>query len=401
MHQLSQKRILVGITGSIAAYKAALLVRLLRQAQVDVQVVMTASAREFITPLTLQGLSARPVHTDLLDTSAEAAMGHIELARWADAIAVVPASANFMARLAQGLAGDLLSTLCLASDAPVLLAPAMNQQMWANIATQSNLQTLITRNVRMSGPDQGDQACGEHGPGRMREPEHIMHDIAGLFATGQLTGARLLITAGPTREAIDPVRYISNRSSGKMGVALANAAIEAGANVSLVSGPVQIPLPDRSHNTHVQTAREMHSAVMKQVADKDIFISAAAVADYRVETIAADKIKKSSGNLQLSLEKTTDILAAVAGVDNGPFTVGLAAETGNLEDYALAKLKSKRLDMIAANQVGESTGFDVDENALDVYWLNGHQRLEKTHKNKLARHLIDLVARRYHEKHSN
>ncbi len=401
MYQLKNKRVLLGITGGIAAYKAAILVRLLRQYQADVRVVMTQSACEFITPLTLQALSGREVHSDLLDPAAEAAMGHIELARWADVIVVAPASANFMAKLGHGIADDLLSTLCLASEAPILLAPAMNHQMWMNSATQANYQTLLARNISMSGPDSGDQACGENGPGRMREPEEIIKDIGAMFNTGVLSGSRLLITAGPTREAIDPVRYISNKSSGKMGLALANAAIEAGADVSLVSGPIQLDFPEHSHVNQVLTANEMHQAVMQQIAHTDIFIAAAAVADYRIDNAAQHKIKKTSDELQLNLKKNPDILASVAAIKDAPFTVGFAAETQNLEVNALAKLKAKQIDMIAANRVGDQLGFDSDENALNVYWEDGSQQLPQTHKNKLARDLIALVAERYHAKNSN
>lgn len=303
MYRLTGKRILLGVTGGIAAYKSATLIRLLRQHGADVRVVMTRNACEFITPLTLQALSAQPVHTDLLDLETESAMGHIELARWADLVLVAPASANFVARHVNGFAEDLLSTLCLATSAPVMLAPAMNQQMWLNSATQENFEKIKARGITILGPASGDQACGENGPGRMLEPEDIVPFVADSFVTNVLSGSRLLVTAGPTREAIDPVRYISNRSSGRMGYAVAMAAIEAGAEVSLVSGPVNITAPDRANLVNVTTAMEMYDAVMQKIRDTDIFISAAAVADYSVESIAAQKIKKSDDSFQLMLKK--------------------------------------------------------------------------------------------------
>ncbi|MEQ8426684.1 MAG: bifunctional phosphopantothenoylcysteine decarboxylase/phosphopantothenate--cysteine ligase CoaBC [Gammaproteobacteria bacterium] len=401
MYQLKNKRVLLGITGGIAAYKAALLVRQLKQFGADVRVVMTRNACEFITPLTLQALSARPVHTELLDLETESAMGHIDLARWADVVVVAPASANFIARYANGFAEDLLSTLCIATTAPVMVAPAMNQQMWLNAATRENVEKLVQRGIVVLGPGEGDQACGETGPGRMLEPEEIVSAVAASFATGLLTGSRLLITAGPTREAIDPVRYISNRSSGHMGLAIANAAIEAGADVSIVCGPVSRDKPERATLVEVQSAQDMYQAVMQQITTTDIFIAAAAVADYSLASIADQKIKKTDADLQLRLKKNPDILAEVAALEKPPFTVGFAAETENLEQNAQGKLEQKKLDMIAANLVGESLGFDRDENALTLFWPSGMKQLELTHKDKLARHLIAEIAERYNEKNSN
>jgi phosphopantothenoylcysteine decarboxylase / phosphopantothenate---cysteine ligase len=401
MYQLSGKRILLGVTGGIAAYKSAVLLRLLRQHGADVRVVMTRGACEFITPLTLQALSGRPVHTELLDLETESAMGHIDLARWADLVLIAPASANFIARYANGFAEDLLSTICLATTSPVMLAPAMNQQMWLNSATQENLEKIKSRGIGVIGPAEGDQACGEYGPGRMLEPEEIATLAANSFETNILSGSRLLVTAGPTREAIDPVRYISNRSSGRMGYAVAMAAIEAGANVSLVSGPVNLAAPDRAELINVTSAADMYNAVMQKISNTDIFISAAAVADYSLQSVAEHKIKKSSDSFELSLQKNPDILAEVAALQSPPFTVGFAAETENLEANAQTKLRSKKLDMIAANQVGEDLGFDSELNALTVFWGSGHKQLQQASKTKLARTLITLIANQYNEKNTN
>jgi len=401
MYQLTGKRILLGVTGGIAAYKAAVLLRLLRQNGADVRVVMTRNACEFITPLTLQALSGKPVHTELLDLDTESAMGHIDLARWADLVLIAPASANFIARYSNGFAEDLLSTICLATTSPVMLAPAMNQRMWLNSATQENLGKMKARGVSVIGPEEGDQACGENGPGRMLEPEEIASLAAKSFETNILSGSRLLVTAGPTREAIDPVRYISNRSSGRMGYAVAMAAIEAGADVSLISGPVNLSAPDRADLIKVTSAAEMYSAVMQKISRTDIFISAAAVADYSLQTIAEQKIKKSSDSYELSLQKNPDILAEVAALNSPPFTVGFAAETENLELNAQTKLRSKKLDMIAANQVGEDLGFDSEMNALTVFWGAEHTQLQKASKTRLARTLITLIADQYNEKNIN
>jgi len=401
MYQLTGKRLLLGVTGGIAAYKAAVLVRLLRKNGADVRVVMTRGATEFVAPLTFQALSGKPVHTELLDLEAESAMGHIELARWADLVLIAPASANFMARCANGFAEDLLSTVCLATDAPIIMAPAMNQQMWLNAATQENLGKLKSRGVAIIGPAEGDQACGENGPGRMLEAAEIALLVAKSFETNILTGSRILVTAGPTREAIDPVRYISNRSSGKMGYAVARAAMEAGADVSLISGPVNLPELERVKITNVSSAAEMHKAVMQNISDIDIFISAAAVADYSLETVSEQKIKKSSGSIELKLKKNPDILSEVAALANAPFSVGFAAETENLETNAQSKLQSKKLDMIAANQVGDGQGFDVESNALTVFWETGQKQLHLAPKTRLARNLINLIADQYHGKNTN
>ncbi len=401
MYQLTGKRILLGVTGGIAAYKSAVLLRLLIHHGADVRVVMTQGATEFVTPLTFQALSTKPVHTELLDLETESAMGHIELARWADLILIAPGSANFIARVATGLADDLLSTICLATDAPLLLAPAMNQQMWLNAVTQENLEKLQTRGIGLLGPVEGEQACGETGPGRMLEAKEIALLAAKSFETNILTGSRILVTAGPTREAIDPVRYISNRSSGKMGYAVAVAAQEAGADVSLISGPVNIPEPERIKVMNVNSAVDMHDAVMNKVSDIDIFISAAAVADYSLENISDQKIKKSSDSFELKLKKNPDILSEVAAMQNAPFSVGFAAETENLEANAQLKLRSKNLDMIAANQVGDAKGFDVETNALTVFWKTGQKQLQQAPKTRLARNLITLIADQYNGKNSN
>ena len=400
MQSLVNKRILLGITGGVAAYKSAELTRRLRDQGAAVRVVMTPAATEFITPLTLQALSGNPVHTELLDHNAEAAMGHIELARWADRVVIAPASANFIARLSNGLADDLLSTLCLATNAPLLIAPAMNRQMWLNPATQENISRLQARKTTLLGPAAGDQACGETGPGRLLEPDEIVQAIAASFKTGQLAGTRVMVTAGPTREFIDPVRYLSNRSSGRMGYAVARAAMESGAEVMLVSGPVALEPPDRVQVVEVVSARQMREAVLADVPLFDIFISAAAVADYRCVETAGQKIKKADAGMALQLKKTPDILFEVSSLSNPPFTVGFAAETESLAANAKQKLMNKKLDMIAANQVGNGVGFDSEFNALDVHWPGGSQFLETAPKEKLARQLMELIVKRYHEKSS-
>lgn len=394
MNTLNNKRILLGITGSIAAYKSAELTRRLKEHGAEVRVVMTQAATRFITPLTLQALSGHPVHTNLLDASAEAAMGHIELARWTDLILIAPSSADFLARLTAGRADDLLSAICLASHSPIALAPAMNQGMWNNQATQSNVLTLQQRDFYFIGPDHGSQACGETGPGRMLEPEQIIHQTMSLFIGGTLADKRLVITAGPTREPIDPVRYISNRSSGKMGFAIAEAAAEAGANVTLICGPVQLSTPDHIKRIDVETASHMHQAVIDNMQTCDIFVATAAVADYRPGLQSVNKIKKHQDEMQLNLIKTPDILSAVASLINAPFTVGFAAETENLLDYAHNKLQQKKLDMIVANQVGPSAGFDQDNNELDILWQDGHIHLDLNSKKTLARDLIKIIAER-------
>jgi phosphopantothenoylcysteine decarboxylase/phosphopantothenate--cysteine ligase len=397
MNELSGKHVLLGVTGGIAAYKSAELVRRLREQGAQVRVVMTAAATQFIAPLTLQALSGHAVRTELFDPAAEAAMGHIELARWADVLLVAPASADFIARLAHGRANDLLAAVCLACEAPLAVAPAMNRAMWENAATRENIALLHRRGVRIFGPAHGDQACGETGVGRLREPEELAGELAGVFRGGALAGLRILVTAGPTREPIDPVRFVSNRSSGKMGYAVAAAAAEAGAAVTLVSGPVALPCPDRVERIAVETAEEMRQAVMERVAAAHIFIAAAAVADYRPRRAATAKLKKSAVEMTLLLDRNPDILAGVAALPGGPFTVGFAAETGDVESYAAEKLRSKGLDMIAANEVGVATGFDVDDNALYVLWEGGSVRLARSRKELLARRLVEVIASRYND----
>ncbi len=407
MNRLENKRILLGITGSIAAYKSADLVRRLKEAGAEVRVVMTAAATDFITPLTMQALSGRPVHTHLLDADEEARMGHIALGRWADIIVIAPASANFIARLTHGLADDLLSTLCLACAAPIALAPAMNQLMWSNVATQDNVERLKQRGVHVWGPATGDQACGETGPGRMLEPLELIGHIIGMFQPGTLSGVRVLVSAGPTQEDIDPVRFLSNRSSGRMGFAIARAAAEASATVTLVSGPVALPAIERVNHVHVRSAAQMQEQVQQHAPHNDIFVSAAAVADYRPVQAAAQKLKRHDTMVNLQLEPVPDILAGVTKLARPPFVVGFAAETDDLETNARVKLESKALDMIAANQVGwtdnvENTGsaigFESDENELTVFWRDGSVRLPRASKDRLGRELISVIAERYYAK---
>lgn len=400
MGTLVNKRLLLGVSGGIAAYKSAELARRLRDAGAELRVVMTAGATEFITPLTMQAVSGHPVHQQLLDAGAEAGMGHIELARWADAILVAPASANFLARLAQGRADDLLSAICLASAAPVAVAPAMNQQMWSNAATQSNIVALKKNGVHIFGPAEGSQACGETGPGRMLEPPELVALVSSLFASGELDGLTVVVTAGPTWEAIDPVRGLTNRSSGKMGHAVAVAAAEAGAKVILVSGPTALPDPERVRTLRVESAQQMHDAVHAHITDTDIFIAVAAVADYRPAQPAPEKIKKTGERLTLELEPTPDILASVAALKRRPFTVGFAAETENLEQQARRKLETKKLDLVAANRVGPGLGFGTDENSLLLVEAGGAIELPLMPKAKLARALISHIAARYRAKHT-
>ncbi len=391
-------RVLLGVTGGIAAYKAPELVRRLVERGCEVQVVMTRSAREFVGPLTFQAVSGRRVRDDLYDQAAEAAMGHIELARWADVVVVAPATAHFMATLAAGLAPDLLSTLCLATTAPLVLAPAMNQAMWANAAVQANRATLEGRGVRVLGPATGDQACGETGPGRMLEPAEIaaaLLDVSGRLAARPFAGLKVVMTAGPTREPIDPVRYVTNRSSGKMGFAVAAAAREAGAEVVLVTGPVALPTPAAVRRIDVETAEEMYRTVHDEIAGADIFIGCAAVSDYRPRAAAEQKIKRSAAELDLKLVRSPDTLASVAALPRAPFTVGFAAETNDVATHARDKLERKRIDMIAANRVGKDCGFDRETNALTVYWPDGEQALGEGSKPLLARRLVDLIAERY------
>jgi phosphopantothenoylcysteine decarboxylase / phosphopantothenate---cysteine ligase len=387
------KRILLGVTGGIAAYKSPDLVRRLRERGAEVQVVMTAGAREFVTPTTFQAVSGRTVRSDLWDAAAEAAMGHIELARWAEAVLIAPASADFLARLATGQANDLLSTLCLATEAPIAVAPAMNHIMWANAATRANIATLTQRGVQVFGPAEGDQACGEVGEGRMLEPLDLAERVLALLpASGALAGRRVLITAGPTRERIDPVRFVSNRSSGKMGFAVAQAAHEAGAGVVLVTGPVSLPTPPGVRRVDVESAAEMLAAVLRELPGTDLFISTAAVADYRPARAAEQKIKKTSDTLEIAMERTADVLATVAASKERPFVVGFAAETESVEQNARTKLLKKNLDMIAANEVGHDKAFDCEDNQLIVLTRAGRHELGRAEKLTLARGLIALIA---------
>ncbi|MCP8899973.1 bifunctional phosphopantothenoylcysteine decarboxylase/phosphopantothenate--cysteine ligase CoaBC [Gilvimarinus xylanilyticus] len=395
MSTLQNKRILLGVTGGIAAYKAAELIRRLREAGADVRVAMTPAACEFITPLTLQALSGRPVHTSLLDPAAEAAMGHIELARWADAVLIAPASADFIARLQNGMGDDLLTTLCLATRAPIYLAPAMNQAMWDAPSTQANLESLRARGLGIFGPGSGSQACGEVGPGRMLEPSDIAEQLAGRFESGALSGKTLVITAGPTREALDPVRYISNHSSGKMGYALAEAALEAGAKVILISGPCQLAPPERASLTRVETAEQMLEASLCSAADADLFIAAAAVCDYRPAAVSEQKIKKQGDAqaLHLTLVANPDIIAEVAQRYPHLYTVAFAAETERVLDYAKAKRERKGVNCIIANDVSAAgIGFNSDENAVTLIDAEQELALAQCSKTQLARELIALLA---------
>lgn len=396
IRSLTNKRILLGVSGGIAAYKSAELIRRLQDAGAEVRVVMTKAAQEFITPLTLQALSGFPVHTSLLDPEAEAGMGHIQLARWADVILIAPASADVMARLAQGMGDDLLTTVCLASSAKLAIAPAMNQGMWGNASTQANLELLKNRGALILGPASGGQACGDVGMGRLLEPAEIIQGLATLFTTGALAGLKVVITAGPTREAIDPVRYISNHSSGKMGYALAQAAMEAGAGVVLISGPVNIPAPERVERVAVTSADEMLAASLAH-SDCDIFIAAAAVADYKPAIQATQKIKKTGEDeLTLRLIKNPDIVATIASqrrAPNKPLVIGFAAETENLLEHAQQKLEKKQLNWVIANNVAsEGIGFNSDENAVTIVSPQGHETLTQRSKQQLARDLIVKLA---------
>ncbi|MGH8529415.1 MAG: bifunctional phosphopantothenoylcysteine decarboxylase/phosphopantothenate--cysteine ligase CoaBC [Nevskiales bacterium] len=398
MGSLAKKRILLGVTGGIAAYKSADLVRRLKERGAEVQVVMTKGAQAFVTPLTFQAISGRAVRSELLDPAAEAGMGHIELARWADLILIAPASANFIARFARGMADDLLATLCLATDAPIALAPAMNRLMWANPATQENTELLSKRGVRLWGPGEGSQACGEMGEGRMLEPLELAQRAADFFGEGLLKGTKVLITAGPTREALDPVRYITNRSSGRMGFAVAEACAAAGAEVTLISGPVTLPTPAGVSRVDTESAEQMHAAVMARAAQSEVLIACAAVADYRPHSTNGQKLKKQNEAMPLQLVRNPDILADAAQRYPQLFTVGFAAETDHLETYARGKLDRKKLDMIAANWVGADRAFDREDNALSVFWPGGGQELPAAPKKVLARQLVELIAQRYQSK---
>ncbi len=395
MQPLYGRRVLLGITAGIAAYKAAELARLLIRDGAEVQVVMTVSASEFIGPMTLQAITGRPVRNALFDEQHEAAMGHIELARWADLILVAPATADFLAQLAAGMAHDLLSTLCLASTAPLMVAPAMNQAMWRHSATRSNVELLQSRGVPLLGPDEGAQACGDTGPGRMIEPEALAAAVRDRFISGRLAGKRVLLTAGPTREALDPVRFLGNRSSGKMGFALASALVSQGAEVTLVAGPVSLPTPDGVRRIDVESAQEMRDAVFTSLPGTAIFVACAAVADFRPEKVVDQKIKKTDDTLTLKLVRNPDILSEVSLSPDRPFCVGFAAETNDVEAYADAKRRAKGLDMIAANQVGASQGFETDENALLVLWEGGRQVFPMQPKPVLAGQLVSLIADRF------
>ena len=396
-------RIILGVTGGIATYKSPDLVRRLRERGAQVQVVMSRGARAFVSPITFQAVSGGRVRDELWDEASEAAMGHIELARWADLVLVAPATAHCLGSLAAGLASDLLTTLCLATEAQIILAPAMNQAMWSNPAVQENRELLERRGVRFLGPAEGDQACGEVGPGRMMEPLDIVRSVfekPARFSSQSLKGLTVIVTAGPTREPIDPVRYITNRSSGKMGFALAAAAEEAGAKVILVSGPVSMATPQGVERIDVETAEEMYASVHARVSEADLFIACAAVSDYKPETEADEKLKRTQKTLNLELIRSPDTLASVAELKDGPFTVGFAAETQNVSENARSKLTRKGLDMIAANQVGRDCGFDQETNSLIVFWDNDEVDLERASKPVLAGRLIHLIAERYRAAHS-
>ncbi|MGB7755886.1 MAG: bifunctional phosphopantothenoylcysteine decarboxylase/phosphopantothenate--cysteine ligase CoaBC [Salinisphaera sp.] len=396
MQALAQRRVLLGVTGSIAAYKTPILVRRLVEAGADVQVVMTAAAKQFVTPMTLAAVSGHPVRDDLWDESAELAMGHIELARWADLVVVAPASADTLARLAIGRADDLLSTLCLATTAEIVVAPAMNHVMWAHPATRANMAQLAERGVACIGPETGELAERESGAGRMTEPEAIRDALIARYGvgTGVLAGRRVVVTAGPTREALDPVRYLTNRSSGRMGYALAAACAAAGATVTLVSGPSALEPPGGVEYVTVESAGEMFDAVMAAIPEADIFIGAAAVADYRPAEVATDKIKKSDGEASLRLARTADIIAEVARARPAVFTLGFAAETTDMEAAARAKRERKGLSMIAGNVVGPDKAFGRDDNELLVIWEDGEKRLARAGKADLARDLVALIGER-------
>ena len=395
---LHNRRILLGITGGIAAYKGAELTRRLQDQGADVRVIMTRSATEFITPLTMQALSKHPVHLDLHNPDTESVMGHIELARWADLVLIAPASANFLARLAHGHGDDLLTAVCLAAECPVAIAPAMNQAMWAKSPTQKNRELLVERGIHFLGPDSGIQACGEVGAGRLLDIEALLIGASNLFASGRLQGKTVLITAGPTREAIDPVRFISNHSSGKQGYALASAAVDAGARVILVSGPTALTAPERVDLVKVTSAQDMHEAVQARLPETDIMIGVAAVSDYRPRMVETQKIKKGQcgeRTLTLELVENPDIIAEAAKHPNAPFTVGFAAETENLENYAKRKLLEKNLAMIVANNVANSQiGFNSDANATTIFWAGGEINIPMMSKRALSERLISIIADR-------
>lgn len=406
MNNLQGKNIIIGVTGGIAAYKTLEFIRLLRKAGAEVQVVLTPAASEFITPLTVQALSGNKAHQSLLDSDAELAMGHIELAKWADAIVIAPASADFLARLTAGMANDLLSTLCLATAAPIFIAPAMNQQMYLQTVTQENLATLQQRGIIQIGPNNGSQACGDIGPGRMVEPSEIFSQLEQYFIPQDLTDLKVTITAGPTREAIDPVRYLSNHSSGKMGFSLAQAFTKRGAKVTLIAGPVNLATPNNVHRINVISADEMLEQSLMLAPQSDIFIGCAAVADYKPAKILPHKMKKVDiqgqqldEKLHLDLVKNPDIIATISALtENRPFVVGFAAETQNLAHYAQDKLQRKNLDLICANDVSEGKGFNQEQNALQLFWSQGHKTLPLSHKELLAKQLAEQISLLYKTK---
>jgi len=398
---LSNKRVLLGISAGIAAYKTPDLVRKLIELGADVQVIMSKNSDQFVTPLALQAVSGHAVHNYAMTAESESGMGHIDLARWADVVLIAPATANIIARLCQGSADELLTTVCVATEAPIAIAPAMNQQMWQNAATQTNMATMATRGALILGPDSGEQACGEVGPGRMLQPVDIADQLGQSFQNSKLNGKRVMITAGPTWEALDPVRGITNHSSGLMGYALAQAAIEAGANVTLVTGPTHIAKPERATVIDVVSALDMHAAVMNDIAEQDIFVGVAAVADYRPIDAVDQKIKKLADEMTISMVKNPDILADVAKRDDALFCVGFAAETNNVVDYARSKLERKNLDLIAANHVGgNDTGFGTPDNAITLIGKDSVIELPKQSKQALARTLISAVADSYRAKTS-
>ena len=403
MKSLTNKNILLGVTGGIAAYKSAEIVRHLKKSGASVRVVMTRSAEEFITPLTLQAVSGNRVSTELLDAEAEAAMGHIELAKWADGILIAPATANTIARLSSGRGDDLLSTVTLAFDGPISIAPAMNQAMWRDERTQENLNKLINNNFGICGPGSGEQACGDIGLGRMLEPQEILEMFSSSFDKGIMSGKRILITAGPTQEPIDPVRFITNRSSGKMGYALAEAAIESGAQVTLISGPVNIEPPSNCNLVAIKTAKEMYESVMHHIKGADVYIGTAAVSDYSPAHINESKIKKDGRNVAMVLElkENQDILKSVSELEERPYVVGFAAETDNLIENAEKKLKNKNLDLIVANDVSDKEiGFDSDENEVTLITHEEKQFIQKQNKRKISKNIIEFISGRINEQNN-
>ena len=393
MCSLSNKRIILGVTGGIAAYKSAEVVRRLQDRGAEVRVVMTPGAEEFLRPLTMQALSGHPVHTGLLDEKAEAGMGHIELARWTDLLLIAPASADFIANMVHGRADSLLAAIYLATPAKVAIAPAMNQAMWSHSASVENINNLTRRGVTIIGPESGSQACGDIGPGRMEQPDSIIEQASSLFNSGVLQGKKVVITAGPTREALDPVRYISNHSSGKMGYALAAAAIDVGADVTLISGPVALSIPEKCQGILVMSADEMQQAALEFAEGADIFIATAAVADYKAASIASEKIKSGDDKMTISLEKNPDIVSSVASTFEDLFVIGFAAESNDVETYAKGKLEQKHLDAIVANDISRTDiGFNSDDN--EVSWIDADSTIvfSKRSKAQLARDLVAQIA---------